>query len=67
VAIHLRDASSSESDFVFDLRREAQGPYIERESGWVLRVNPGALDFYLAGGCQIVAQTESHFSLQWSE
>jgi GNAT superfamily N-acetyltransferase len=152
MVIHLRDAMPRDSDFVFDVLRDAIGPYVERQWGWddarerarhverwgrhrvrvivaggadagyvatarydqptdgypsglylhqlmilpgfqsrgigsaclrrvqaearalgvplqfrVLRVNPRALAFYLAAGCRIVGESESHISLQWSE
>lgn len=84
--IVLREAAPSESDFVFNVRREAYGPYVELEGGWdqarererhadrwkrplrfrVLRVNPRALAFYLASGCRVVGESDSHISLQWT-
>jgi ribosomal protein S18 acetylase RimI-like enzyme len=149
--IALREATSAESDFVFNVLREAIGPYVELAWGWdharelerhverwgrqrfrvvvasgadagyvstavydqptgtypsslylhqlmilplfqsrgigsaclrrlqaeardlglplrlrVLRVNPRALAFYLAAGCRVVGESDSHISLQWS-
>jgi ribosomal protein S18 acetylase RimI-like enzyme len=31
----------------------------------VLRVNPRALAFYLAAGCRVAGESDSHISLQW--
>jgi ribosomal protein S18 acetylase RimI-like enzyme len=149
--IDLREATSAESDFVFNVLREAIGPYVELAWGWddareleqhrerwgrqrvrvivageadagyvstavyeqptgrypsglylhqlmilprfqsrgigsaclrrvqaearelgqplqlrVFRINPRALAFYLAAGCRIVGESDSHISLQWS-
>lgn len=33
----------------------------------VLRVNPRALAFYLAHGCHVVGESDSHFSLRWPD